>query len=211
MMPHPASLGLEKLFVDHNMFASRDNWRSAGFKVNERSDDGKVMVASHEAAKGYLFKKYSDKVSLKEQLDNYERRIEGARRLKALIADERLQHIVVPQKWLYALPRKFSSHVLIVEQLKLLDNDESKSKYRHIDKDVLRELCLVFFKFRGLDSIVANVPFTEDRKIAFIDTEHWNRRRDKWDISKKPYLRHIHLSDDRRKFAKKVFEELADD
>ena len=47
-----------------------------------------------------------------------------------------------------------------------------------------------------------NLPFTEDGKIAFIDTERWHRDKD--------YLRLIgdHLPSDRRKQAEDVFKEL---
>jgi hypothetical protein len=211
----PRSLDLEELFVDPDMFESRDAFRDAGFEVFKRSSDNTIMVASHPSAKGYLFKKYYDKISLKEQLENYEQRLEGVRRLKALIDAQHLEHIAVPKKWLYELPSEFASHkhasyVLIVERFSLLDDKETKRAYARIDKDVLRELCIVCFAFTGLDSSAGNVPFTEDGQIAFIDTEHWERHSKR--ENKKPYLRHIHkyLSEERMSFANKIFEELED-
>src|SRR5436190_10650913 len=39
-------------------------------------------VARHPSVQGLLFKKYSDEVPEKEQLKNYERRVEGAGRLR---------------------------------------------------------------------------------------------------------------------------------
>ena len=139
------------------------------------------MVGKHKCAKGYLFKKYSDEVPLDVQYANYVKRIEGARRLRALIAERHLRHIAVPQKWLYELPREFSSgktsyvpsYVLVVERLKILSNDKSRHEYKHIDEDVLRDLCVVLHTFRGLDFAIKNMPFTKGGQIAFIDTEHW--------------------------------------
>src|ERR1700674_3535974 len=138
----PKSLDLEKLFRDPDIFDSRDDWHDAGFEVLSRSSDSKIMVASHEAVNGILFKKYAIEISLKEQIENYARRIDGARRLKKFIEERELEHVVVPQKWLCELPHAFGSgrkksHVLVVERLDLLNEDETIREYRDIDEDVL--------------------------------------------------------------------------
>lgn len=171
---------LQRLFRDPGMFVSRDAWRSADFEVLKRSNPRAVMVGKHERAKDYLFKKYSDDVALDDQYANYARRVEGARRFRALIAEKQLRHILVPHKWLYELPREFSSkpsyvpsYVLVVDRLKILSNDKSRHAYKHIDEEVLRDLCVVLNTFRGLDFAVKNMPFTKGGQIAFIDTEHW--------------------------------------
>jgi hypothetical protein len=206
---------LKKLFVDPDMFASRDSFRDAGFDVVKRESDNKIMVGSHASAPGFLFKKYCDDISLDEQLKNYERRLEGVRELRALIKEHHLRRIVVPQKWLHEFPREFSrkkdkSYVLIVERLNVYDREESEREYQRIDEETLKELCVVLFKFRGLDSNASNVPFTHGGQIAFIDTEHWYRRRSRKRRKSKPYLKwiHEHLSSKRWKFAKEIFEAL---
>jgi len=175
------------------------------------------MVGRHQSVEGCLFKKYSNKISkisLDDQLANYECRIEGASRLRTFISEHHLRHIAVPQKWLYEIPTPSPhisriSYILVVEELKLLDKKKTERAYRHIDKSVLRELCLVLFHFRGLDSITKNMPFTKDGRVAFIDTEHW-RRHDRLKKEGKKILSHIdsHLSDKRRKLAKKLIKEL---
>lgn len=212
----PASLDLKRLFVDPDMFDSRSAFRAAGFDVFERSSDNTIMVGNHKSAPGYLFKKYSNALSLKDQLKNYEQRIKGARRLMELVDDHHFKRIAVPRKWLYELPRAFSvrkrlSYVLVVERLPILD--DSVRTYERIDKDTLRELCTVVFAFPGLDSNTGNVPMTDDGRVAFIDTEHWDRYSKGHKKRDKPYLRHIHkyLSDERLRFADKVFEKLEDD
>jgi hypothetical protein len=55
-----------------------------------------------------------------------------------------------------------------------------------------------------MDSSIQNVPIVADGRVAFIDTEHWDRS------NNKPYLRQIsaYLSTDRRKLAKKIFDQL---
>jgi len=41
-----------------------------------------------------------------------------------------------------------------------------------MEESTMREICLVLYNLRGCDAWPQNLPFTRDRKIAFIDTEH---------------------------------------
>lgn len=206
----PARLDLGALFHDEDMFESRRAWASTGFRVIERSNDGKVMVASHPSVQGLLFKKYTSDIDEKAQTRNFERRREGADRLRAFAASRRLVHVTAPHKWILELPRLFSrrerSHVLVVERLDLLSDAQTKDAYRRIDPHVLADLCVVLFHFRGMDSIAKNIPFIADGRIGFIDTEHWDRS------TSKPFLHRVgeYLSKDRKRLAKKIFDQLED-
>ena len=125
----PTSLALDGLFTDPNMFDSRRVWRREGFEVLDPAKDTECMVAAHRSAPGYLFKKYADAVSQREQLANYEARIEGARRLAELIHRQGLRHVIVPRKHLHRLPKSFGkSRVLVVECLDIVGKGESESK-----------------------------------------------------------------------------------
>jgi hypothetical protein len=199
----PAALVLLGLFGDPTMFDSDDDWRKAGFNVlvgkGRKSD---IMVASHPSMPGYLFKKYSKKVSLKEQLENYRRRIEGADKLREFIAAQRLTRIAVPRKHLHELPPAFArkgvpAYVLVVEHMPLLTKTVSKQKYREMDNESLRQICTVLFAFQSLDSGSRNLPFTDRGQIAFIDTERWSA-----DDKKKIPLRHFreYLTGDQQAF-----------
>jgi hypothetical protein len=201
----PATLDLKALFHDPNMFDSPSNWRRAGFKVEGEGDPSNIMVASHPSMTGRLFKKYSRVVSLKEQHENYRRRVKGADKLRAFITAGRLSRLVVPQKQLHELPSEFShadetAYVLIVELLDLLRPSDSKQRYRELDKEGLRQLCTALCAFEGLDSGVRNLPFTRGGQIAFVDTE-------RWDKEKKIPLRHVskYLSNDQLQFMKSIF------
>jgi hypothetical protein len=206
----PASLDLRTLFRDPAMFGSRSCWAAAGFQVFNRENHGKIMVAYHPSVTGLLFKKYTRDLSQKDQLKNYERRLEGSRRLRAFVARYGLARIVVPHKWIVKLPATFArhgeAHVLVVEQLELLGDEQTKHAYEHIDSAILVQLCRVLFHFRGMDSNAKNLPFTPDGRIALVDTEHWDRD------SSKSYLHHVgeYLSKDRRKLAKTFFGQLED-
>jgi hypothetical protein len=207
----PRSRALERLFRDSRMFGSADAWRAAGFGivVNNPHKD-KILVARHSALAGYLFKRYRNGVPSETQLAKYEGRIDGARRLKALIDERKLRRVVVPQKWLYELPRKFSrepSYVLIVEELPVLDKASSEQAHRHIDEDTLRELCAVFYACADLDFTAVNAPFTKDGQVAFIDTEYlkWHDERSR----KAKYMDCVHryLTGSRLDFAKRMWVE----
>ena len=206
----PESIDMRALFRDAGMFESRRAWSAAGFHVIDRANNGKIMVAQHPSVQGLLFKKYTSDVSLDDQTKNYKRRVEGSHRLRAFVDDRRLTHVTVPRKWLFDLPREFSrretSRVLVVEQLDLVSDEQSKGFYQRIDPAVLVELCTVVFHFRGMDSNTKNIPFVSDGRLAFIDTEHWDRS------SSKSYLHHVgeYLSTASRSAAKKIFSQLKD-
>lgn len=206
----PRTLDVFALFRDASMFESRRAWGASGFRVVNPPSAGKVMVAQHPSVKGLLFKKYTDEVSQGEQTQNYETRVQGSYELRAFVESRHLSRVVVPRKWMLKLPHIFgrhAAHVLVVEQIDLFADDQSKTAYRNIDPGVLSELCTVLFRYRGMDSSTKNIPFTVDGRIAFIDTEHWNRK------SRKPYLRHLGelLSTTSRRHARKLFARLEDD
>ncbi len=201
MFPPTVSV-LQGLFRDPSMFDSHRDWRKAGFEVEGKGVESDIMVASHPSAQGCLFKKYSKKVSLKEQLKNYRRRVEGAQKLREFIAEQQLVRIVVPQKYLHELPPEFSrkgvsSYMLVVERIALLSTAASKQQYLTMDNETLEQLCTVLLMFQYLDSGIRNIPVTDHGQIAFVDTERWDPHE-----TKKIPLRHLreYLSDDQRQF-----------
>lgn len=205
--PRSLSAQLIGLFHDPDMLASRRRWQAAGFDVTGEGRESSIMVASHPSVPDYLFKRYSDEeVSPKKQLENYQRRIEGAVRLRHFISSQRLSRIVVPVKFLHALPPSFAregrpTHVLVVERMDLLDSSSTKRLYRDMSDEDLRQLCTVLLAFKGLDSGTRNVPFTSTGQIAFIDTERWNE-------SRKDFLHRIrkYLSPDQQRFADALYK-----
>lgn len=193
---------LGKLFTNKKMFDSYDRFGSEGFKLVDHAEH-KIMSGSHKSAKGYLFKKYNNDRPGKEQISNYMYRIEGARLLRGFITEHNFRHVVAPRKWLYELPSDFPErYLLVVEKLDLVSESETLRNYDRIGKEQLRELATILYYFRGLNSTAANLPFAEDGRIAFIDTERWHHGKD--------YLRKVgdRLSGDRRSLAEAIYEEL---
>lgn len=211
---HPLQKQLSGLFEDRRMFKSIRRLSQKGFQVNQRVHRG-LMVAGHPAFSNYLIKKFKNSVAQQAQTENFLKRVNGARALSRFIKLNNLQHIVVPQKWVYLLPEQFSdpktgdrSYVLIVEKMDICSGGkdprgEVANRYYSIDKDILREICIVLYAFRGLDSVLHNLPFTYQNKIAFIDTEKWEEEREEFLPRIKPFL-----SEENKKYASEVFREL---
>lgn len=198
----PIVADLAGLFTNRKMFDSFRRFEGEGFRLVAHPDH-KIMAGSHKAARGYLFKKYNNDWDTEDQLRNYMRRIEGARRLKIFIEERGFDRVIVPRKWLYRLPEDFPErHLLVVEKLELLSIDETARAYHRISKDQTRQLATVLYYFRGLNSTPANLPYTTDDKIAFIDTERWSNDKD--------YLRKVgeRIPAARRDLAEEIFDEL---
>lgn len=193
---------LDDLFTDPKMFRSFDRFSSAGFSLVDHAPY-KIMTGSHKRAKGYLFKKYNNDKPGKKQLLNYMHRIEGARLIRTFIAEHGFSHVAAPMKWLYELPPSFPERYLVVaEKLRLVSRSDTESAYDSIGKAQMHELATILYYFRGLNSTSSNLPFTEDDKIAFIDTERWHHDKD--------FLHKVgdRISGDRLKQAKAVFKDL---
>lgn len=181
---HPLQKKLSPFFNDPQMFDEPAKLEKEGFHLFRHYLRG-LMVSWHPKIKGYVFKKFINSIPLHDQLDNYTKRIRGANALAKLIKDEKLEHIVTPKKWLYPLPPNFSdpltgatTYLLIAERIDLLGTKETREIYSStIPKKVLKELCLVLFTLRGLDSYLGNMPFTKQHRIAFIDTHRWEENR----------------------------------
>lgn len=172
--PPPAPLDIDALFRNPHMFDSRQAFHKSGFEVWQNNRHN-IMVGSHPSAPNHLFKQYDRNVPLPTQLTNYVQREKVARNLREVIAEKGFRHLVVPQKWICALPRSFGDRkLLIVEHMNLLDRNEVARRYRDIDEEQLKELCWALFKFRHLDVAPHNIIFVQSGQIAFIDTEHWN-------------------------------------
>jgi hypothetical protein len=174
---HPLQPSLKQVFRDSKMFKSSEYFRRAGFDIKRGHKH--LMVAAHPYIPGYLFKKFPDYTYPQlTQLENFVRRVEGAKIVRNLIKKHKFKHLIVPQKWIYKLPSSFSrverarSYILIVENMDICSEAEVAAKYYNMDKEMLKELCTLLHALGGCDAYPRNQPFTRSGKIAFIDTEH---------------------------------------
>jgi hypothetical protein len=193
---------LKELLVDPKMFKSFDRFQSAGFDLIEHSPN-KIMSGSNRRVRGYLIKKYDNEKDGEDQVRNYLHRIEGAKLIRNFIAEHGFRFVVAPKKWLYELPSSFPERYLVVaEKLELISREATERNYGRIGKKETEELSTMLYYFRGLNSTAANLPFTKDGQIAFIDTERWHHDKD--------FLRKVgdRLPSDRRKQADDIYERL---
>ena len=193
---------LADLFTDADMFRSFDHFSSAGFTLVPHAPH-KIMAGRHKRAKGYLFKKFDNGRPGKTQLRNYMHRIEGSRLLRTFIDDHGFSRVTAPKKWLYELPDSFPARYLIVaEAVDLIPRLDTEAAYHRIGKKQMQELATILYYFRGLSSTPSNLPFTEDGKIAFIDTERWDHDKD--------FLEKVgdRISREREVLAKAVYKKL---
>ena len=212
----PSEINLDKIFHKESLFDSIDKLDQDGFQIVRGSSDDRVTVVGHPSVPGYLFKKFLRNVShsYEKQLASYERRVRGARALKAHLEAFGVHSIVVPRKWLCQLPSRFSSggnpeYVVVVEKCNFLGHDESKRRYREINKDALKELCTIFFTFKRVDFSSRNMPFTPDGKIAFIDTGYLTRITEDLTFRRENYRKNYNklFTDKNTQFAKSLWKE----
>ena len=213
---HWIRFNLRSLINKQNFFDSRANLAKAGFKLLNSSHQT-IMVVSHPILNGYLIKKFDSTVLPEDQLRNFLMRISGARALRKFIARNGLKHIVVPRKWLYPLPATDrvigeKSYLLIVEDMRganFFSNPRQnevaiEKRFKNIDDKTLKELCTIFYYFRGFDTSPRNFIVAGKKKIALIDTEHWD------DWHREGFLKHImpYLDERQQNYALKVIDEL---
>jgi hypothetical protein len=190
---HPLNEYLKLLFIHPKIFKSSEYFKKAGFKVIRGHK--KLMVGAHPFLPGYLFKKFPEGLSQKVQLENFIKRINGAKLIQKYITEHKFTHLVVPQKWIYQLPTFFSkkseapSYLLVVEDMNIYgDFDDShgveKELYYNMNLTMLTEFCILSHAIGGCDDYPRNQPFTHSGKIAFVDTEHVGAKKDH-------FIRHI--------------------
>lgn len=191
---HPLHAYLRVLFSNPSMFKSPEHFTQAGFIVKRGHNS--LMVGFHPSVKNYLFKKFQNKISQQNQLNNFVKRIKGAEIVRQYIKTHHFQHLQVPRKWLYKLPTFFShdlrepAYLLIVENMDIYDwnspDGEAKRLYYNMSKEMLTELCMTLHGVGGCDGYPRNQPFTRSGKIAFVDTEHVGKTK-----MKNHFVKHI--------------------
>jgi hypothetical protein len=211
----PPEVDLDSLFHKKSLFDSIETLEEAGFQIVRGSTKGRVAVFGHPSLPGYLFKKFLRDANrpYKKQSASYERRVEGARALRAHLDALSITSIVVPRKWLCELPRRFHDgrrpqYVIVVEKYDLLERDVTKKCYGALSKDTVRDLCTIFFAFERVDFAVRNMPFTTDGKIGFIDTGYLRRITKGMSFRRKSYKKNVEkLPDESQRYAESLWDE----
>lgn len=115
--------------------------------------------------------------SVLNELPHWLGRIRGSELYGAAI--ENLPHFLCPRKWLYYLPDSgnFShkrSFILVVEDMDLEPYEiNAELWHTHMTEEILNDLFMVINELRLHDISAANLSFTKEGKLAFVDTKFY--------------------------------------
>lgn len=180
---------LDKIFKP-GVLNSADSFERAGFTIllHKRSShafNARWVLARHPLVPGYLFKVFlnnEQKLKKNECWNKLLDRCKGAERIRNLIKEKGLQHFIVPDKWLYAVPPERSSKliqqpvVLMVTDMHLVAGRKNRMSWKRATKEQLDELYTILSHGYGSTFLTGNLPYTKWGKFACIDTEGPVRR-----------------------------------
>lgn len=185
---HPIKAKLDKLFKRERLILSKETFEAAGFNKIKMREPTNIIIGKHPSLKGYILKVYLDSQPAVVEWANWMDRITGAEGIRSCIKRHSYQkHFKVPHKWIYPLPASPSppddplynrkNFLLVVEDMRILSYTENKEAYRKkMTPELLNALYTILNEEGLLDSVyIDNIPFTEDGRIAFIDTEHHHK------------------------------------
>lgn len=185
---HPLKPLLDAIFASSRVVQDEASLIGAGFKILHRQPSSFVIVASHPACPGYLFKMYLDsETRLKYGRAGWEwlrDRCAGAARIRKILKKGKIRHFIVPDKWLYLLPLDppiigpiAQPLILVVTDMDLADKEVCREAWKSvITKEHLKEFHYILSQGAGSWFVVNNVPYTNTGKFAFIDTEYPKRK-----------------------------------
>lgn len=181
---HSAHPILEEIFAVKGVLSSIETMQDAGFNILIHRQGRGLILASHPLLPGFLIKTYLDTGNFVEWT-RWVRRAKGRERMQKFL-DEHPQYsacMKVPKKWIFKIPKKgigdskkdsiARKYILLVEDMKLVSKIKNEKLYKEaITYQALDGLYLIIDETGFSDGHIGNVPFSKDRRIAFIDTEY---------------------------------------
>lgn len=187
---HPIKPIVDDLFTSSRVILNIKSLKAAGFNAAKPRKFTKLIVTTHPALKGYIFKLYLD--AQRPHKDKPEHafwilRVRGAEKVRCEIKRRGVEKLFkVPRKWIYALPKqkiptgydqKF--YILIEEDMDIFSDRKNKRLWASdfVTPTLLRHLYDIL-KAVGLKDCAkpSNVPFGKDGKIAFVDTQSFGSK-----------------------------------
>lgn len=212
---HPIKSKLDGIFSKGRPTESIENMHNAHFTWIRQRTLNNVIVAMHSKLHGYILKVYLDDQVGFDDAALFLKRIKGAQYTQeAIIAFGYDDYFKVPKKWLYPIPDDPSDapglqrkhFVLVCEDMNLVDGYTNEKLWRsnkRITKPKLKALFHLLNHVGLFDSpYITNIPFAQDKKIAFVDTEHHS----KWPI--KYFRLNRHLSPEMNEYWNSLVEGL---
>jgi hypothetical protein len=203
---------LDKIFQTRALLNKR-TMRHAGFIKPEVRRWTHIVVTSHSDLPGYLIKANLDVQRYQHNRPEHKCwsiRVRGARAIQKILDEHNWNHLFkVPKKWIYALPKdpkppeEFlrKNFILIEENMNLVDKNKNKKSWKkQITKEHLDALYYILTKTGLSDGIKThNIPFSEDGRISFIDTDSYKKGKVDYSVLTK------HLSPEMQKYWKKLY------
>lgn len=186
---HPIKKKLDRIFEKARASYDEHSLKKAGFSARKPRTNTQMTVARHPDLEGYLLKLVMDTIDRPEEWYDWRLRIAGAQVIRDSIIAHKFNHIMkVPNKWIYPLPLKpepptLPSYaqrkyfILVVEDMNIVDHDENYFLWGSIAMtyEMMDAIYIVFEECGLYDSVFPfNVPFSEDGRLAFIDTEWYH-------------------------------------
>lgn len=197
LMPdhHPIKRKLDSIFLQARVLSDRNSMQAAGFTVSLPRHHNQMIIATHPKLKGYLIKAYLDEQDYFEgKPEHYYwiKRIKGTRLIRKFIKNHGYEELFkVPRKWIYFVPDEYQAlskdvqknFILVVEDMHIFDDKTNEDLWGsdQVTQKLLKALYNISTELGLFDSTKPdNCPFSQDGKIAFIDTELYHSKRIKY-------------------------------
>jgi hypothetical protein len=179
---HPLKAQLDSIFKQQRVTKNLQTLCNAGFSRCYIRGYSQLVVTKHPMLRGYWLKLFIDE----QDITDYPiliHRIQGANDIRNSIDRHGYHHFFsVPVKWLYPLPAEPSppadhhrkNFILIAEDMKIYKKKENAQKWAAKITPPRALAIYTILQELGLNDCIHpfNLPFCEDGRQAFIDTEH---------------------------------------
>lgn len=183
---HPIKPILDQIFFQSRATASLKSMKKAGFDANKPMKWTHLVVARHPDTPEYIFKVFLDAQRLFKKFpveDLWMLRIEGVNLIRNELDKMDWNHIFkVPRKWIYPLPANPAASkdfvrkdfILVEDDMDILSKTDNEAVWQSdvITTDILDAIYHLVTEYGLYDSPKPNnMPFSNDGRIAFVDTQ----------------------------------------
>jgi len=180
----PIKTQLDKIFSKKRAVESEKSLKESHFRIISEGEYSSPIVVRHKNITDYIFKVYTDYGLAIDEWENWLERIEGSETVRSAIESNGFEsYFRAPKKWIYPLPitplpkegLKAKHFILVCENMHLINPKKNKKAWNSVavSPDLLDSL-YTLLNDEGLCDCVfpLKLPFSEDSKICFVDTEH---------------------------------------
>jgi hypothetical protein len=187
---HPAKEILDSIFSKSRIIKNIESMEKAGFKNVFPQKYTRIIVTTHPDLPGYIIKVYLDDQEYylkRPEHYHYIKRAKGVRMIQNIIDEKGWNdQFKAPKKWIYPLPpappspdNPLQKYFLLIEDDMDIYSKSVNEKMWKSDKVTYELLDHLYFitESKGFHDCAkpANIPFSKDGRVAFVDTQTHNR------------------------------------